>query len=127
MTQSDAIRDALQKLGVEADTAGVKEYIRQNHKGVSVTAPGFPSALSSLKRELKEAGGATAAAATAADGAVARKKKKKVGRPAKAASAAGPLQSVGSEGHLVSKLQQLRSILGRENAKRAVSEILDRA
>jgi hypothetical protein len=126
MTQSDAIRDALQKLGVEADTASVKDYIRQNHKGVSVTAPGFPSALSSLKRELKDAGGATATAAAAADGVV-RKKKRKVGRPAKAASAAGPLHTVGTEGHLVSKLQQLKSILGRENAKRAVSEILDRA
>ncbi|HJZ93976.1 MAG TPA: hypothetical protein VKE40_24085 [Gemmataceae bacterium] len=123
MSATDAIREALAKLGVEAQTTDVKEYIKQHHKNIDVTAPGFPSALSGIKRELRErttGGGGNPPTNPA-------KPKPKKKNKAKAITAVASQQpgTPDQVPHFATRVQQLVGIVGRDRAKKVLLDMVD--
>jgi hypothetical protein len=128
VTQADAIREALNALGRDAAATAVKDYIKEKHPTVSTTAAAFPSTVSTLRREIRGKGERpTPSAPTPAAG----RKKGPTPKKQTAVSARSvvPPQSqtpaLLGETQLVNTIQQLRDLVGRDMAKRVLTDIVD--
>ncbi len=119
---SEAIREALGKLGVEAETKAVKEYIVSHHKGIDPTSGSFASALSSMKTKMR-------------GGPAKPSKKKKKQAPPAATTASQPIRIVtlnadpaaagNGQVQLEIGLRQLVTLVGRDRAGQFVKQLMD--